>query len=97
MVTVLIAGQLLSDTRGVAVHTMRALLQKESVLLMTEWTSGEQKALERAIALVPKELAPAERWAKISDLVPGRSAKECVARYKELVQIMKEKKAQGQA
>ena len=78
-------------------HTMRALLQKESVLLMTEWTSGEQKALERAIALVPKELAPAERWAKISDLVPGRSAKECVARYKELVQIMKEKKAQGQA
>lgn len=34
--------------------------------------------------IVPKNLEPKERWEKISKLVPGKSAKECVERFKEI-------------
>ena len=84
-----------------ALYSIGCCLQKDEAkaagagLLMTEWTSAQQKALERAIGLVPKDLPPAERWQKIADMVQGRTAKECVARYKQIVQMMKEKKAKS--
>ena len=51
-----------------------------SLDIMSEWTTVQQKALERALSVVPKDLPPAERWQQIGEMVEGRTAKECVAR-----------------
>lgn len=53
------------------------------------WSSAQQKALERAISIVPAALPPADRWAKIADMVQGKTVKECLARYKFLAQQLK--------
>ena len=58
-----------------------------------EWTGAEQKALEHALSVVAKDLPPTERWQQIGTMVEGRTAKECVARYKELADAAKKKKA----
>ncbi|XP_016134836.1 dnaJ homolog subfamily C member 2-like [Sinocyclocheilus grahami] len=55
------------------------------------WTTEEQKLLEQALKTYPVNTA--ERWEKISDAVPGRSKKDCMKRYKELVEMIKAKKA----
>mmetsp|Transcript_27421 Transcript_27421/g.37592 ORF Transcript_27421/g.37592 Transcript_27421/m.37592 type:complete len:658 (-) Transcript_27421:381-2354(-) len=49
------------------------------------WTIEQQRSLDDAIACVPREgLDSKERWTRIAEKVPGRSLKECVARYREL-------------
>lgn len=58
------------------------------------WTCEQQRALEHALGIVPKDLPAADRWQQIGAMVEGRTAKECVARYKELAQVAKEKRAQ---
>uniref|UniRef100_A0A671T5Y9 DnaJ homolog subfamily C member 2 n=1 Tax=Sinocyclocheilus anshuiensis TaxID=1608454 RepID=A0A671T5Y9_9TELE len=55
------------------------------------WTTEEQKLLEQALKTYPVNTP--ERWEKISDAVPGRSKKDCMKRYKELVEMIKAKKA----
>uniref|UniRef100_A0A674MF45 DnaJ homolog subfamily C member 2 n=1 Tax=Takifugu rubripes TaxID=31033 RepID=A0A674MF45_TAKRU len=55
------------------------------------WTSEEQKLLEQALKSYPVNTP--ERWEKIADAVPGRSKKDCMKRYKELVEMVKAKKA----
>ncbi|XP_051547478.1 dnaJ homolog subfamily C member 2-like [Myxocyprinus asiaticus] len=57
----------------------------------TPWTTEEQKLLEQALKTYPVNTP--ERWEKISDAVPGRSKKVCMKRYKELVEMIKAKKA----
>ncbi|XP_051544413.1 dnaJ homolog subfamily C member 2 [Myxocyprinus asiaticus] len=57
----------------------------------TPWTTEEQKLLEQALKTYP--VSTPERWEKISDAVPGRSKKDCMKRYKELVEMIKAKKA----
>lgn len=37
-------------------------------------------------------LSSQERWVKIAGDVPGKTKKECVARYKEIVAALKQKK-----
>lgn len=55
------------------------------------WTTEEQKLLEQALKTFPVNTP--ERWEKISAAVPGRSKKDCMKRYKELVEMIKAKKA----
>eukprot|EP01125_Pyxidicula_operculata_P011628 TRINITY_DN3812_c0_g1_i1.p1 TRINITY_DN3812_c0_g1~~TRINITY_DN3812_c0_g1_i1.p1 ORF type:complete len:764 (+),score=287.52 TRINITY_DN3812_c0_g1_i1:1375-3666(+) len=57
-----------------------------------EWSPDEQRALEIALKKFPASLGP-ERWAKIAEEVPGRSKKDCVARYKYIVNIIKQQKS----
>nr|XP_061809386.1 dnaJ homolog subfamily C member 2-like [Nerophis lumbriciformis] len=55
------------------------------------WTTEEQKLLEQALKTYP--VSTPERWEKIADSVPGRNKKDCMKRYKELVEMVKAKKA----
>jgi DnaJ family protein C protein 2 len=55
------------------------------------WTNEEQKTLEQALRTFPNSTP--ERWDKIADALSGRTKKECMLRYKELVQRIKAKKA----
>ncbi|XP_028810682.1 dnaJ homolog subfamily C member 2 [Denticeps clupeoides] len=55
------------------------------------WTTEEQKLLEQALKTYP--VSTAERWEKIAAAVPGRTKKDCMKRYKELVEMVKAKKA----
>jgi len=54
------------------------------------WSPEEQKLLEGALKSVPQS---PERWDKIAEVVGTRSKKECQKRYKELVALIKAKKA----
>uniref|UniRef100_A0A6I8Q4C6 DnaJ homolog subfamily C member 2 n=1 Tax=Xenopus tropicalis TaxID=8364 RepID=A0A6I8Q4C6_XENTR len=58
---------------------------------MSPWTTEEQKLLEQALKTYPVNTP--ERWEKIAEAVPGRSKKDCMKRYKELVEMVKAKKA----
>ncbi|XP_040852243.1 dnaJ homolog subfamily C member 2-like isoform X1 [Ochotona curzoniae] len=57
----------------------------------TPWTTEEQKLLEQALKTYPVNTP--ERWEKIAEAVPGRTKKDCMKRYKELVEMVKAKKA----
>lgn len=54
------------------------------------WTKTEQELLEQAIKTFP--VSTPERWEKIADCIPNRSKKDCMKRYKELVELVKAKK-----
>lgn len=55
------------------------------------WTAPEQQLLEQALKTYP--VSTAERWERIAECVPNRSKKDCMKRYKELVEAVKAKKA----
>lgn len=55
------------------------------------WTAQEQKLFEQALKTYPSSAS--DRWDRISDCVPGRTKKECIARYKELAALVKAKKS----
>ncbi|XP_046841281.1 dnaJ homolog subfamily C member 2-like isoform X2 [Xenia sp. Carnegie-2017] len=55
------------------------------------WISEEQKLLENALRKYPSSTP--ERWEKIAAEVPGRTKKECMRRYKDLVEMVKAKKS----
>lgn len=55
------------------------------------WTTTEQQLLEQALKTFPASTP--ERWDKIAECIPNRSKKECMKRYKELVETVKAKKA----
>jgi len=59
------------------------------------WSSDEQKLLEQALKTFNS--ATPERWEKIAGSIPNRSKKECMKRYKELVEMIKAKKAAASA
>lgn len=55
------------------------------------WTAQEQQLLEQALKTYPASTG--ERWDRIAECIPNRSKKECMKRYKELVETVKAKKA----
>ncbi|XP_037295106.1 LOW QUALITY PROTEIN: dnaJ homolog subfamily C member 2-like [Manduca sexta] len=54
------------------------------------WTKTEQELLEQAIKTFPVNTP--ERWEKIADCLPNPHQKDCMKRYKELVELVKAKK-----
>lgn len=57
------------------------------------WSQQQQKALESALTQYPK--GSAERWDRIAGKVPGKTKEQCMARFKELAEIVKKKKEQA--
>lgn len=58
------------------------------------WNKTEQELLEQAIKTYPASTP--ERWDRIAECIPSRSKKECMKRFKELVDLVKAKKAAAQ-
>uniref|UniRef100_A0A8D8Q2A3 DnaJ homolog subfamily C member 2 n=1 Tax=Cacopsylla melanoneura TaxID=428564 RepID=A0A8D8Q2A3_9HEMI len=56
------------------------------------WTKFEQELLEQGLKTYPSSLG-AERWEKIASHLPNRTKKDCMKRFKELVELVKSKKA----
>ncbi|TMS38594.1 hypothetical protein L596_005284 [Steinernema carpocapsae] len=54
------------------------------------WSTAQQKLLEEGLKKFPT--SDAERWDKIAALVEGKNKKDCMRRYKKLVQMIKDKK-----
>ncbi|XP_039759004.1 dnaJ homolog subfamily C member 2 [Pararge aegeria] len=54
------------------------------------WTKTEQELLEQAMKTFPA--SSPDRWDKIADCIPQRTKKDCMKRYKELVELVKAKK-----
>ncbi|OWF43581.1 DnaJ-like subfamily C member 2 [Mizuhopecten yessoensis] len=59
------------------------------------WTAEEQKLLEQSLKTFPASTP--ERWEKIAAVLPARSKKDCMKRYKELVELIRAKKAATEA
>ena len=85
-------------TNGGAEGHQTTTVESQSTAIPTErtddtvtWTSQEQKLLEAALKNYPPDTD--KRWERISEAVPGKSKKECMKRYKEIVELLKAKKA----
>jgi len=57
-----------------------------------EWSQEQQKSLESALTQFPK--GSAERWDRIAAKVEGKDKEQCVARFKQLAEQIKKKKAE---
>jgi DnaJ family protein C protein 2 len=57
---------------------------------LAAWSADEQKTLEQALKTYPATLS--DRWEKIAECLPARSKKDCMVRYKELVELIQAKK-----
>ncbi|XP_037802477.1 dnaJ homolog subfamily C member 2-like [Penaeus monodon] len=55
------------------------------------WSPEEQRLLEQALKTYP--VSTPDRWDRIAECVPNRTKKDCMRRYKELVEMVKAKKA----
>ena len=57
-----------------------------------DWTVEEQMKFENALKEIPA--ADPKRWEKIGEAT-GKTKKECIQRYKKIVEMLKAKKASG--
>jgi len=84
-----------SSEASEAVHTN---VESQATAIPTErtndsvvWSPQEQKLLEAALKNYPPDTD--KRWERISEAVPGKTKKDCMKRYKEIVELLKAKKA----
>lgn len=59
------------------------------------WGADEQKLLEQSLKTFPATTP--ERWERIAENVPSRSKKDCMKRYKEIVDLVRSKKRAAEA
>lgn len=74
-----------------SIHTVDAVVTSER-FDDKPWTKFEQELLEQGLKTYPSSLG-AERWEKIASHLPNRTKKDCMKRYKELVELVKSKKS----
>jgi len=58
-----------------------------------EWTQEQHKALEEGLVKYPSSMETNARWDAISAGVPGKSKKDCLARYKAIKEEVQAKRA----
>lgn len=62
--------------------------------VVNEWSQEQQLALEKGLKKYPASMDKAERWTKIAEEVPGKTKKDCMARFKHLrEEILAKKKS----
>lgn len=71
-------------------HTSNTPKAEEIRVEDRTWTKTEQELLEQAIKTFP--VSTSERWDKIAECIPNRTKKDCIKRYKEIVELIKAKK-----
>jgi curved DNA-binding protein CbpA len=61
------------------------------------WTAAQQGAFEAALASHPSGpgVDPSDRWRAIGKAVAGKSAKQCLARYKAIAAVVKAQRKEG--
>ena len=59
-----------------------------------EWTIDRQKQLEQAMRTVPRDVD--DRWACIAAEVDGMSRADCIARFKEIREMLRARREQQQ-
>lgn len=74
-----------------ATKKVKKVIEEKVPAIETTWSQDQQKLLETAIVKYPKTTV-GDRWQKIANTVPGKTKEECLARYKYLVQKVKEQK-----
>ncbi|XP_043245194.1 dnaJ homolog subfamily C member 2-like [Amphibalanus amphitrite] len=77
------------DDTGISERTETPLDQQGSN--QAPWTPEEQKRLEQALKTYGPQTK--DRWDRIAECLPNRTRKDCMRRYKELVELIKAKKA----
>ncbi|XGW16100.1 hypothetical protein V3C99_001501 [Haemonchus contortus] len=89
----LAAGQQSSSVSSsvMDVHSNKQTDGSNKAILTTEWSQLEQKQLETALQQYPKGCE--DRWEKIASAVPTKSKEQCQQRLKELVELVRRKKA----
>ena len=85
------AGKRMPATESVSKPKKEEVQDKKAPMVQTEWTPEQQKCLETGLKTYPS--SDPDRWVKIAGDVPGKSKKECIGRYKEIVAAIKAKKA----
>lgn len=88
-----VAEAIVSDTQEKVKKVMAPVNEKASDAI---WTQDQQQLLETAIVKYTKTMA-GDRWQKIASTVPGKTKEECLARYKYLVQKVKEQQKEKEA
>lgn len=83
-------GKLVNGTSKPKIAEEQTKPEKEGTKEDRAWTKTEQELLEQAIKTFP--VSTPERWEKIADCIPNRTKKDCMKRYKELVELVKAKK-----
>ena len=68
----------------------KEVIDNTTTVKSQDWSQEQQKALEKGLVTYPNGSFPAtERWEKIAEMVPDKSAKECLKQFKELCAMLK--------